>query len=169
MERRSSDLDRAADLLPGKGDAMIRATFAPGGVCGECHTVGFGGADGVRIAPVAQPTRYFRNGWFDHRPHLNLDVRGTDGSRKWGCRDCHAAEKSNSSSDLLLPSLANCQQCHTGESGATHAKLVRSGTASGCAMCHDYHADDGAPWVLQRSGRKKASSNQVAMLQVRWR
>lgn len=169
MERRSADLARAAMLLPGKGDAMIRATFAPGGVCGECHTVGLGGPEGVTIAPVAQPTRYFRNGWFDHRPHMNLDVRATDGSRKWGCRDCHAAEKSNNSNDLLLPTLANCQQCHTGQGGATHAKLVRSGTASGCAMCHDYHADDGAPWVLQRSGRKKAPANQVAMLQVRWR
>lgn len=169
MERRSADLARAAALLPGKGDAMIRATFAPGGVCGECHTVGFGGSDGVRIAPVAQPSRYFRNGWFDHRSHLNLDARGPDGARKWACVDCHAADKSNNANDLLIPALSNCQQCHTGEGGATRAKLVRSGTASGCAMCHDYHADDGAPWVLQRSGRKKASADQVAMLQVNWR
>lgn len=168
-ERRQADLARAAALLPGKGDAMIRATFAPGGVCGECHTVGFGGQDGVRIAPVAQPTRYLRNGWFDHRAHINLDVRGPDGATKWGCRDCHAAEKSNNASDLLLPAVAKCQQCHTGEKGATNARLVRSGTASGCAMCHDYHADEGAPWVLQRTGRKKAPANQTAMLQVRWR
>jgi predicted CXXCH cytochrome family protein len=169
MERRQADLARAAALLPGKGDAMIRATFAPGGLCGECHTVGFGGADGVRIAPVAQPTRYLRNGWFDHRAHIGLDVRGPNGAVKWGCRDCHAAEKSNNANDLLLPAVAKCQQCHTGEKGATNAKLVRSGTASSCAMCHDYHADEGAPWVLQRSGRKKAPANQVAMLQVRWR
>lgn len=168
-ERRSADLARAAALLPGKGDALIRATFAPGGVCGECHTVSIGGPDGVRIAPVAQPTRYFRNGWFDHRAHDNLDVRGTDGSRRWGCRDCHAAEKSNTANDLLLPTLSTCQACHTGQDGAHTAKLVRSGTASSCAMCHDYHADEGAPWVLKRKGKKTAPANQVAMLQVRWR
>ena len=168
-ERRSTDLARSAALIPGKGDALIRATFAPGGVCGECHTVSMGGQDGVRIAPVAQPTRYLQNGWFDHRAHDNLDVRGPNGGRQWGCRDCHAADKSNNANDLLLPTVANCQQCHVGEKGATNAKLVRSGTASGCAMCHDYHADEGAPWVLKRGGRKKAPANDVAMLQVRWR
>ena len=168
-ERRSVDLARAAALMPGRGDALVRATFAPGGVCGECHTVNWGGRDGVRIAPVAQPTRYLHKGWFDHRAHDNLDVRGQNGSRRYGCRDCHAAEKSNNANDLLLPALSNCQSCHTGEKGATKAKLVRSGTPSGCAMCHDYHADEGAPWVLKRGGRKAAPANQVAMLQVRWR
>lgn len=168
-DRRSADLARAAAMMPGKGDALVRATFAPGGVCGECHTVSLGGPQGARIAPVAQPTRYLLNGWFDHRAHINLDVRGTDGARRWGCRDCHAAEKSNNANDLLLPAVANCQQCHTGEKGATNTALVRSGTASGCAMCHDYHADEGAPWVLRRGGRKTAPTEQVAMLQVRWR
>jgi predicted CXXCH cytochrome family protein len=169
VERRSADLARAAALLPGKGDALIRATFAPGGVCGECHTVSMGGPQGVRIAPVAQPTRYLQNGWFDHRAHGNLDVRGSDRSRRWGCRDCHKAEKSNQADDLLLPTLATCQACHTGQNGEHKAQLVRSGTASSCAMCHDYHADEGAPWVLKRKGRKMAPTNEVAMLQVRWR
>lgn len=168
-ERRSADLSRAAALLPGKGDALVRATFAPGGVCGECHTVALGGPEGARIAPVAQPLRYLQKGWFDHRAHDNLDVRASEGNRRWGCRDCHAAEKSNNSSDLLIPTVANCQQCHTGANGAHNAQLVRSGTASSCAMCHDYHADEGAPWVLKRGGKKAAPANQVAMLQVRWR
>ena len=131
--------------------------------------VGMGGPDGVRIAPVAQPVRYLQKGWFDHRAHDNLDVRGNEGNRRWGCRDCHAAEKSNLSSDLLIPTVANCQQCHTGAKGAHNAQLVRSGTASSCAMCHDYHADEGAPWVLKRGSKKAAPANQVAMLQVRWR
>lgn len=169
MERRSLDLARAASRMPGQTSAMVRATFAPGGVCGECHTVSFGGGDMVRIAPVAQPTRFLHKGWFDHRAHDNLDVRGQNGSRRYGCRDCHAAEKSNDARDLLLPGLANCQTCHTGEKGATNARLVRSGTASGCAMCHDYHADEGAPWVLKRGGRKSAPTNQTALLSVRWR
>lgn len=168
-ERRSVDLARAASLMPGQASAMVRATFAPGGVCGECHKVSFTGGDNVRIAPVAQPTRFLHKGWFDHRAHDNLDVRTQNGSRRYGCRDCHAADKSNNASDLLIPTVANCQSCHTGEKGATNFKLVRSGTPSGCAMCHDYHADEGAPWVLKRGGRKSAPADQVAMLQVRWR
>ena len=168
-ERRSADLARAAALMPGQADAMVRATFAPRGVCGECHNVSSGGSDGVRIAPVAQPVRYLQNGWFDHRPHEKLAVRAPEGSRTYGCLDCHAADKSNNANDLLLPTLSDCQSCHTGENGATKARLVRSGTPSGCAMCHDYHADEGAPWVLRRGGRKTATPGQFAMLQVRWR
>jgi predicted CXXCH cytochrome family protein len=168
-KRRSADLARWSALMPGRGDALVRATFAPGGVCGECHRVSTDGPQGVRIAPAAQPTRYLRNGWFDHRPHGNLAVRTAQSSGTWDCRDCHAADKSNSASDLLLPTLATCQACHVGEKGATKARLVRSGTPSGCAMCHDYHSDEGAPWVLKRGGRKGASAGQVAMLPVRRR
>jgi pSer/pThr/pTyr-binding forkhead associated (FHA) protein len=168
-ERRSADLARAAARMPAQASAMVRATFAPGGVCGECHAVSFTGGDNVRIAPVAQPVRFLHKGWFDHRSHENLAVRGPNGSRTWGCKDCHAADKSNDARDLLLPALANCQSCHTGENGATNVRLVRSGTPSGCAMCHDYHADQGAPWVLRGKGRKAAPANQTAMLEVRWR
>jgi len=168
-ERRQLDLARAAAMMGGQASSMVRATFAPGGVCGECHKVSFTSGDNVRIAPVAQPTRFLHKGWFDHRAHDNLAVRGQNGSRRYGCRDCHAAEKSNNASDLLIPAVSNCQSCHTGEKGDTKFTLVRSGTPSGCAMCHDYHADEGAPWVLKRGGRKSAPANQVASLQVRWR
>lgn len=168
-ERRAADFARASALQGRRDDDVIRATFAPGGLCGECHVVSSGGSAGVRIAPVAQPVRYLQNGWFDHRPHENLAVRGPGGSRTYGCRDCHAAEKSNDARDLLLPAVANCQSCHTGEPGRTSHALVRSGTASSCAMCHDYHADEGAPWVLRRGQRRQAAADRVAMLSVRWR
>ena len=168
-ERRAADMARASALQGRRDDDLIRATFAPGGLCGECHTVTPGGPQGVRIAPVAQPVRYLQNGWFDHRPHENLAVRGRNGARTYGCRDCHAAEKSNDARDLLLPAVSNCQSCHTGESGRTTHALVRSGTPSSCAMCHDYHADEGAPWVLRRGTRRQVPANRVAMLSVRWR
>ena len=151
---------------PGRADALVRATFAPKGVCGECHTVGTGGPNGVTIAPAAQPARYLHKGWFDHSAHVNLAVRDGQGARTYGCADCHAANKSNNADDLLLPALANCQTCHVGEGGATNAKLIRTGTPSGCAMCHDYHPDGGAPWIEQRSRPK---STQVAMREIRWR
>lgn len=165
-ERRVAQFRTAMAGLPGRADALVRATFAPKGVCGECHTVGTGGPNGVTIAPVAQPARYLHKGWFDHSAHVNLAVRDGQGARTYGCADCHAANKSNNADDLLLPALANCQTCHVGEGGATNAKLIRTGTPSGCAMCHDYHPDGGAPWIEQRSRPK---STQVAMREIRWR
>jgi hypothetical protein len=166
-ERRVAQFQAGLSGLPGRADSLVRATFAPRGVCGECHTVSFNGPNNVEIAPVAQPTRYLHKGWFDHSAHVNLAVRdGQGGSRTYGCVDCHAANRSNDANDLLLPALANCQGCHTGESGATNAKLIRTGTPSGCAMCHDYHADGGAPWVDQK---KRPKSGQIATLALRWK
>lgn len=166
-ERRVAQFRTAMAGLPGRADSLVRATFSPKGVCGECHTVSFNGPNNVEIAPVAQPTRYLHKGWFDHSAHVNLAVRAPGGgSRTYGCVDCHAADKSNDANDLLLPALANCQSCHTGETGATNATLIRTGTPSGCAMCHDYHPDGGAPWV---GNRKRPKSGQIATLALRWK
>jgi hypothetical protein len=150
----------AARRLPGEGSALrtriqfdravagsgadraIRAVFSRGGACYDCHRIDSPppGSLNFRIRPVAFPTRYLHHGWFDHRPHATQS-----------CASCHAAERSNSAADLLLPDLASCRTCHGGERSS---KPV----ASSCAMCHDYHIDQGAPSMLIRRqvrGRKK--------------
>jgi hypothetical protein len=76
------------------------------------------------------------------------------------CVACHNAPVSKTSSDLLLPALntssvgIGCRECHGGE---TTSKAV----PSGCAMCHDFHMDTGAPAMLIRDqkarGRKQAN------------
>jgi predicted CXXCH cytochrome family protein len=97
------------------------------GVCGECHTpVMRNGKPGV--VPVTQVMRYMPNGWFDHKAHAQEK-----------CTSCHAAEKSSSSSDLLLPDIGQCRTCHLGED--SH----RAKVPSGCAMCHVYHPRQAAP------------------------
>ena len=64
--------------------------------------------------------------------------------RQETCESCHAAGKTAKASDLLLPDLASCRECHGGEGS-------KAEVATGCALCHNYHADDGAPWLVQRS------------------
>jgi hypothetical protein len=115
-------------------DAAIRAVFSPGGACYDCHRVIAPppGSLAYRIAPVAFPTRYLGHGWFDHRSHATQS-----------CTSCHAAEKSQSASDLLIPGIATCRTCHGGE-------RTSKPVASTCAMCHDYHRDEGAPAMLIR-------------------
>ncbi len=120
----------------------IRATFSPGGACYDCHQVVAPppGSLAFDIRPVAFPMRYMQKGWFDHRAHRTEE-----------CSSCHLAEKSGSASDLLLPDLASCRECHGGES-------ARAEVPSSCAMCHDYHMDEGAPSMLIRErvrGKKK--------------
>jgi predicted CXXCH cytochrome family protein len=117
----------------GQADRAIRAVFSPGGACFDCHQVQAPPGDSLafRIRPVAFPTRYMQHGWFDHRPHAQTD-----------CATCHAAPASRSANDLLLPNLQSCRTCHGGESSGE--------VPSTCAMCHDYHMDEGVPAMLLR-------------------
>lgn len=122
--------------LAGSGAAAeraIRAVFSPGGACFDCHQVQSPprGSLAFRIRPVAFPTRYMHHGWFDHRPHRQTD-----------CATCHAAGGSQSANDLLLPGIETCRTCHGGESSGA--------VPSTCAMCHDYHMDEGVPAMLLR-------------------
>ena len=125
-----------ARALAGSGtqaERAIRAVFSPDGACYDCHQVQSppGGSLAYRIRPVAFPTRYMHHGWFDHRPHQQTE-----------CSTCHSAERSGSANDLLLPNLASCRTCHGGESSGE--------VPSTCAMCHDYHMDEGVPAMLLR-------------------
>jgi predicted CXXCH cytochrome family protein len=125
---------------PGSAEAAIRAVFSPGGACYDCHQVEARGALNFAIRPVAFPVRYLHKGWFDHRAHATEN-----------CSSCHAAGRSNAAADLLIPDLASCRTCHGGEGSG--AKVPSS-----CAMCHDYHMDQGAPAMLIRQrvrGRKR--------------
>lgn len=111
--------------------ATFQQALSKGGVCGECHTpVMRDGKPGVM--PVRLVSRYMVDGWFNHKAHVQEK-----------CTSCHAAEKSASSSDLLLPNIAQCRTCHLGED-SDQAKVP-----SGCAMCHGYHPTQNAPRGLK--------------------
>jgi pSer/pThr/pTyr-binding forkhead associated (FHA) protein len=133
---------------PDSAERAIRAVFSPGGACYDCHQVEAppAGSLAFRIRPVAFPVRYLHKGWFDHRAHGTVD-----------CVSCHAAERSQAAADLLIPDLAGCRTCHCGEGSSKPVP-------SSCAMCHDYHMDEGAPSMLirQRVRGKKRDSIAVA-------
>jgi predicted CXXCH cytochrome family protein len=132
---------RATFPAPFGNSALARAV-SPGGICGECHTVTRGGdVSRWTVEPVHQTARYFQKGWFDHKPH-----------RQEQCSSCHTAEKSAKASDLLLPDIAQCRTCHMGENDK------KADVPSTCAMCHNYHVDDGAPWLGARGSAVRFSA-----------
>ncbi|HEY6814558.1 MAG TPA: cytochrome c3 family protein, partial [Croceibacterium sp.] len=110
----------------GPGTAMLSRAMTEKGLCGECHTPA-GGRGSLEVMPVTQPARYMIHGWFDHEDH-----------KEEQCTSCHAAGTSASSADLLLPGIAQCRDCHQGESART------AEVPSSCAMCHSYHPRTGA-------------------------
>jgi predicted CXXCH cytochrome family protein len=103
------------------GSSLLANAMSPQGLCGECH-IPAAGRGALAVMPVTQQSRYFIHGWFDHEAH-----------KQEKCTSCHAADKSDAAADLLLPRIAECRECHQGESA------VKAEVPSGCAMCHSYH------------------------------
>jgi hypothetical protein len=133
--RTSSNLAFASATRGGRAEAAIRSVFSEGGACFDCHRVTQPGVQGPNygIVPVRLPERYMKKGWFDHASHTTES-----------CQSCHAAPTSDSASDVLLPKIASCRECHGGESA--HKQVQSS-----CAMCHDYHMGAGTPLMVREN------------------
>jgi len=88
--------------------------------CGTCHDVDRSGAE-LKIAPVLLQTQFLPKAQFNHGKHMTV-----------GCEGCHPARASTASSDVLIPGIATCRNCHGGESAWAKVR-------STCIACHDFH------------------------------
>ncbi|HYM30088.1 MAG TPA: cytochrome c3 family protein [Candidatus Cybelea sp.] len=114
-----------ADLVIGKA------------LCAGCHTVNQG-ADGTwAVAPVKLADRWLPAGAFVHNKHASVS-----------CDTCHDARKSDAATDVLLPRVQTCQNCHGGEAAAGKVP-------STCISCHSFHRPDMAPLATQKSADAK--------------
>ena len=109
-----------------KAAEMTRFVFDDKRGCGTCHTVENDGT-AWRTQPVLLQASFMPKADFTHAKHTTTP-----------CGDCHAAETSVSSSDLLLPKIESCQNCHGSENAS--AKVP-----STCISCHDFHRHDLGP------------------------
>ncbi|HET9630437.1 MAG TPA: cytochrome c3 family protein [Novosphingobium sp.] len=114
------------------GGRLVSSMLGKDGICGECHTPTMKNGQ-TAIVPVRLPARYMANGWFNHAAH-----------KQTRCTECHAAPASSSSSDLLLPKVAECRTCHVGEQ-EPGLFAPKGKVPSSCAMCHAYHPTGAAP------------------------
>jgi hypothetical protein len=64
------------------------------------------------------PERWFPKARFDHKSHTFVS-----------CGQCHGAAASEKTSDLLLPTIETCAECHN----------QKVGVRSDCIGCHQYH------------------------------
>ena len=106
-------LDVGADLFEGR-------------VCSTCHTVKRVRSDYPPrwdIAPVRVADKWFPKANFTHARHKTML-----------CADCHDVTKSEKSSDVLIPGIENCHQCHAGTEASSNEKLT-----STCVDCHGFH------------------------------
>jgi len=120
---------------------MERDLFQGRQGCPYCHTVEKT-EPLPRIVPPKIPVRWLPHSSFDHRAHRPL-----------ACAACHPdAKKSVETTDVLLPRMPVCRECHRGGVGAR----------AGCVECHIYHdrskerAPDGPHTVPQFTAKGAA-------------
>jgi VCBS repeat-containing protein len=80
-----------------------------------------------KVLPVRISEAWYPLSDFSHEGHKNMD-----------CDGCHLARDSEVATDILMPDIANCRQCHGGED-------AENLLASNCITCHKFHLDDQAP------------------------
>ncbi len=91
--------------------------------CRQCHVLSSAGGAMPEIAQPNITPRWLRHGEFDHRAH-----------RMMSCTACHSrTSESHDTSDILLPGIETCRQCHR---AANSSREVAEGR---CFECHQYH------------------------------
>jgi len=100
-------------------EAMV-TTFGASG-CGLCH-VTEKKPEGWTVRPVHVASQFMEKARFNHARHTTV-----------GCGECHAAQTSSSSADVMLPGIATCRGCHGGD------KPEDGKVASTCLSCHEFH------------------------------
>lgn len=96
-------------------------------VCFACHRVApvdaVGDQDATwKIAPVAVTRHWLPKSRFPHSQHNTFE-----------CGKCHDVTKSKASSDVAIPDLKRCQECHGGNEPA------RDKARGTCETCHGFH------------------------------
>jgi predicted CXXCH cytochrome family protein len=95
--------------------------------------------DRFQVIPIRFARDYFPSNRFPHRSHEIQKKLTGDAA----CLSCHAAKKSEDSSDLMIPGITKCTECH-GDKAATERVTVQ------CVSCHEYHPRE--PSLLDAMG-----------------
>ena len=129
--RKLSRADRDKAAAEAKVQALAVATdLFERRACVNCHEVTKAG-DNAELPWVVQPVRltaaFFPRASFSHSAH---DTEVTS------CNGCHNASDSDDASDVLMPGIDTCRDCH----GSSVARRNDAGqTPSTCIMCHRFH------------------------------
>ena len=108
--------------------------------CKECHALSYpNGFEALpTVAKASITKRWLPHAEFDHKAHQMVE-----------CVSCHAkANQSRETSDVLLPGVQSCQQCHHSGKDAAEAR---------CFECHAYH-----DWSKEKPVAGKFTIKQLA-------
>ncbi len=129
---RSDTPDEVVEL-PEIVPAAVRAERAMSGPpvkgqCATCHALNDGASAAEwTVAPVGFVTDWITGAHFSHADHVD----------EASCTSCHAVAKSEKVSDVAMPTMGGCLECHGSASDFPEVE-------STCVTCHEYHGTAGA-------------------------
>jgi len=145
---------------------IVEAQFAGDIGCAACHQFERQDSKDIEdqfwVHPVKLPQDFVPDARFDHIAHQVL--RDGDSNEllvgDQACDTCHTAKSSAAATDLLMPTMTTCYECHGDRNSASQVALA-------CIDCHAYHPRnfagfDGVPSLsgqdelLQKSLEKSA-------------
>lgn len=129
--RRLSRTDRDRVAAEAKTQALkVAQDLFERRACINCHTVTrVDGEIPWHVEPVQLTESFLPHANFSHATH-DTDVTRCDG--------CHNATQSEVATDLLIPDISLCRDCHgSGLPGRNSAAQI----PSTCVMCHGFHFD----------------------------
>lgn len=123
--------------------------------CVTCHEVHNNNhadvAKRYKVRSVYQTQDWYLSAKFDHQPHEVMDGRTGDAV----CGDCHDAAASNTATDVLMPSIDMCFDCHNADQQTEGAE---------CVSCHWFHPDEGIKSILARDNAHDRNPNADAWI-----
>jgi len=103
---------------PAQAGTVNGATRALYPGCAYCHEVKSNSQGGPEITKPVMFERWLLHGKFNHAKHSKV-----------ACSQCHQADKSKITADIILPGKEICAACHS----------ASGGIADSCTTCHVYH------------------------------
>ena len=127
------DLRRARNWARTQADSNAKFLFSEAreGTCLECHEVSYDDNNKKvpwQVTPVRVTDHWFPKSRFPHIKH-----------RTTKCTACHDVMHSDKSSDVVIPTIVKCKECHVG------SKQAISRVSSTCDTCHIFHGDVAQP------------------------
>lgn len=111
--------------------------------CAQCHEVTHAetGPDSWKVQSVKIRTAWLPGAKFSHASHTTELTR---------CETCHKASVSEAATDVLVPGIAVCRDCHAG--GEPHATPADRITST-CILCHGFHNPQNPLWPAREKQR----------------
>jgi predicted CXXCH cytochrome family protein len=131
---------QALRIADERAERVLRELYDTRKVCSTCHYIARDPIGGYKVAPVRLSETWMPMATFSHAKHATER-----------CSSCHDVARSKEASDVAMPPIERCRECHVG------ARPVLGKVTSDCATCHRFHAGQN-DWHPEFQGQIKKRS-----------